>query len=206
MPKPWKSAALKPGTDAGARTRSARTGRAHHRRWSMNPSPSSQRSPSPNRNPSPMAAQPDDRSRRRTKSRRRRFASWSSRTIPANLHVVHDGPADAGLRRPTPPRQARPESRWRTAGAYDLILLDVKLPDIDGWAVARPPAPVRAGIKSSPSSPSPPAPRPRISQRCFDSGMDDVVTKPFKISTLKTMIVKYARNEGAEEAVAEESS
>jgi len=31
-------------------------------------------------------------------------------------------------------------------------------------------------------------------QRCFDAGMDDFVMKPFKISTLKDVILKYARN------------
>ena len=37
-----------------------------------------------------------------------------------------------------------------------------------------------------------------IVQRCFDSGMDEVVTKPFKVSTLRSVIVKYARNEPPE--------
>jgi CheY-like chemotaxis protein len=46
-------------------------------------------------------------------------------------------------------------------------------------------------------------------QRCFDSGMDDFVMKPFKISTLKEVIVKYARNERsypAEQGVPEDGT
>jgi CheY-like chemotaxis protein len=35
-------------------------------------------------------------------------------------------------------------------------------------------------------------------QRCYDSGMDEVITKPFKVSTLRSVIVKYARNEPPE--------
>ena len=85
------------------------------------------------------------------------------------------------------------------AGGYDLILLDVQLPDIDGWAVTRH---LREHLKDK---------RPTIvaitagvtpedRQRCFDAGMDDFVMKPFKISTLKDVIQKYARNVKSEPA------
>jgi PAS domain S-box-containing protein len=79
------------------------------------------------------------------------------------------------------------------AKGYDLILLDVQLPDIDGWTVARhlrqyvrdkrlTIVAITAGVT------------PEERQRCFDAGMDDFVMKPFKISTLKDVILKYARN------------
>jgi PAS domain S-box-containing protein len=78
-------------------------------------------------------------------------------------------------------------------GGYDLILLDVQMPDIDGWTVARhlrqyvrhkrlTIVAITAGVT------------PEDRQRCFDAGMDDFVMKPFKISTLKDIILKYARN------------
>lgn len=78
-------------------------------------------------------------------------------------------------------------------GGYDLILLDVQMPDIDGWTVARhlrqhvrdkrlTIVAITAGVT------------PEDRQRCFDSGMDDFVMKPFKISTLKDVILKYARH------------
>jgi CheY-like chemotaxis protein len=77
-------------------------------------------------------------------------------------------------------------------GRYDLILLDVQMPDIDGWSVARhlrqyvrdkqlTIVAITAGVT------------PEERQRCFDSGMDDFVMKPFKISTLKDVILKYTR-------------
>jgi CheY-like chemotaxis protein len=83
-------------------------------------------------------------------------------------------------------------------GGYDLILLDVQMPDIDGWAVARhlrqhvrdkrlAIVAITAGVT------------PEDRQRCFDAGMDDFVMKPFKISTLKDVILKYARNVKSDE-------
>jgi len=75
---------------------------------------------------------------------------------------------------------------------YDLILLDVQMPDIDGLTVARrvraemnTPPPVIVAITAGVS--------PDDRQKCFDAGMDDFVMKPFKISTLKDVILKYAR-------------
>jgi PAS domain S-box-containing protein len=84
-------------------------------------------------------------------------------------------------------------------GGYDLILLDVQMPDIDGWTVARhlrqhvrdkqlTIVAITAGVS------------PEDRQRCFDAGMDDFVMKPFKISTLKDVILKYARNVKSDEA------
>jgi CheY-like chemotaxis protein len=86
------------------------------------------------------------------------------------------------------------------ANGYDLILLDVQLPDIDGWTVARhlrqyvrdkrlTIVAITAGVS------------PEDRQRCFDAGMDDFVMKPFKISTLKDVILKYARPVQDEAAV-----
>jgi CheY-like chemotaxis protein len=84
-------------------------------------------------------------------------------------------------------------------GGYDLILLDVQMPDIDGWTVARhlrqyvrqkrlTIVAITAGVS------------PEDRQRCFDAGMDDFVMKPFKISTLKDVILKYTRNAQLDEA------
>jgi len=78
------------------------------------------------------------------------------------------------------------------SGDYDLILLDLQMPDLDGFAVARHVrqhvtakrpfiVAVTAGVT------------PEDRQRCFDAGMDDFVMKPFKISTLKEVVLKYAR-------------
>jgi len=75
---------------------------------------------------------------------------------------------------------------------YNLVLLDVHMPDVDGLTVARrvraelnTPPPVIVAITASVT--------PEDRQNCFDAGMDDFVMKPFKISTLKDVILKYAR-------------
>jgi PAS domain S-box-containing protein len=79
------------------------------------------------------------------------------------------------------------------ANGYDLILLDVQLPDIDGWSVARylrqHVRDKRLTIVAITANVT-----PEDRQACFDSGMDDFVMKPFKISTLKDVILKYARH------------
>jgi CheY-like chemotaxis protein len=79
-----------------------------------------------------------------------------------------------------------------STGKYDLILLDVQMPDVDGLAVARyvrefvnDPRPTIVAITAGVT--------PEDRQACFDAGMDDFVMKPFKIATLKEVILKYAR-------------
>jgi PAS domain S-box-containing protein len=74
---------------------------------------------------------------------------------------------------------------------YDIVLLDLQMPDIDGFEVARHIRehlnyqPVIVAITAGAS--------PEDRQRCLDAGMDDYVLKPFKISLLKDVVLKYAR-------------
>jgi PAS domain S-box-containing protein len=74
---------------------------------------------------------------------------------------------------------------------YDIILLDLQMPDIDGFEVARHIRehlnyqPVIVAITAGASADD--------RQRCLDAGMDDYVLKPFKISILKEVVLKYAR-------------
>jgi PAS domain S-box-containing protein len=74
---------------------------------------------------------------------------------------------------------------------YDIVLLDLQMPDIDGFEVARhirehlSYQPIIVAITAGAS--------PEDRQRCLDAGMDDYVMKPFKISQLKDVVVKYAR-------------
>jgi PAS domain S-box-containing protein len=74
---------------------------------------------------------------------------------------------------------------------YDLVLLDLQMPDIDGFEVARHIReqlnyqPVIVAITAGAS--------PEDRQRCLDAGMDDYVLKPFKISQLKDVVLKFAR-------------
>jgi PAS domain S-box-containing protein len=74
---------------------------------------------------------------------------------------------------------------------YDIVLLDLQMPDIDGFEVARH---IRQHLNYQPVIVALTAgASPEDRQRCLDAGMDDYVLKPFKISLLKDVVLKYAR-------------
>jgi CheY-like chemotaxis protein len=122
--------------------------------------------------------------------------------LPAKILVVDDNPTNRQVvitvlqalgYQPDIAVNGQQGIEMAEVGGYDLILLDVQMPDIDGWTVARhlrqyvrdkrlAIVAITAGVT------------PDDRQRCFDAGMDDFVMKPFKISTLKDVILKYARN------------
>ena len=79
-----------------------------------------------------------------------------------------------------------------TSHKYDLVLLDLQMPDIDGFEVARYVRqhlnyqPVIVAITAGATS--------EDRQRAQEVGIDDYVLKPFKISLLKEVVLKYARH------------
>jgi PAS domain S-box-containing protein len=86
---------------------------------------------------------------------------------------------------------------------YDIILLDLQMPDIDGFAVARH---VRENLSYQPIIVAITAgASPQDRQRCLDAGMDDYVLKPFKISLLKDVVLKYARRSAKKKPVSSPS-
>jgi len=183
MLKPWKSSALQRellrvlGPDA-----------------TLPAVPVSEETPEPTPDP---ASVPDPVVRPR-----RVLEPTSAERLPVKILVVEDNPANLQVvitvlqalgYQPDVAETGQAGIEMAEANGYDLILLDVQLPDIDGWAVARhlrqyvrdnqlTIVAITAGVS------------PDDRQRCFDSGMDDFVMKPFKISTLKDVILKYARN------------
>jgi CheY-like chemotaxis protein len=126
----------------------------------------------------------------------------SADELPVKILVVEDNPTNLQVvltvlqalgYQPDIAENGQTGIEMAEVGGYDLILLDVQLPDIDGWTVTRhlrqhvrdkqlTIVAITAGVT------------PEDRQRCFDAGMDDFVMKPFKISTLKDVIQKYARN------------
>jgi len=126
----------------------------------------------------------------------------SADELPVKILVVEDNPTNLQVvltvlqalgYQPDIAENGQTGIEMAEVGGYDLILLDVQLPDIDGWTVTRHLrqhvrdkqliiVAITAGVT------------PEDRQRCFDAGMDDFVMKPFKISTLKDVIQKYARN------------
>jgi len=126
----------------------------------------------------------------------------SAEKLPVKILVVEDNPTNRQVvvtvlqalgYQPDIAENGQTGIEMAEVGGYDLILLDVQMPDIDGWTVSRhlrqyvrdkrlAIVAITAGVT------------PEDRQRCFDAGMDDFVMKPFKISTLKDVILKYARN------------
>jgi PAS domain S-box-containing protein len=128
--------------------------------------------------------------------------SDSARDLPVKILVVEDNATNRQVvltvlhalgYQPDVAENGQTGIEMAEVGGYDLILLDVQMPDIDGWTVARhlrqhvrdkqlTIVAITAGVT------------PEDRQRCFEAGMDDFVMKPFKISTLKDVILKYARH------------
>jgi PAS domain S-box-containing protein len=78
---------------------------------------------------------------------------------------------------------------------YDLVLLDLQMPDIDGFEVARH---IRSHLSYQPVIVAITAgASPEDRQRAHEAGIDDYVLKPFKISVLKDVVLKYARSSAA---------
>jgi len=131
----------------------------------------------------------------------------SAEKLPVRILVVEDNPANRQVvvtvlhalgYQPDIAENGQTGIEMAEVGGYDLILLDVQLPDIDGWAVARH---LRQYVRDKQLSivAITAGVTPEDRQRCFDAGMDDFVMKPFKISTLKDAILKYARNVKSDE-------
>jgi len=142
----------------------------------------------------------------------------SAQKLPVRILVVEDNESNMQVvltvlhalgYQPDTAEDGKTGIRMAETGGYDLILLDVQLPDIDGLAVTRH---LRQYVTGKPLTivAITAGVTPEDRQRCFDAGMDDFVMKPFKISTLKDVILKYARNvktepevEGASQTPAE---
>jgi PAS domain S-box-containing protein len=130
----------------------------------------------------------------------------SAASLPARILIVDDNPTNRQVvltvlhtlgYQPDIAENGQKGIEMAEVGSYDLILLDVQMPDIDGWTVARH---LRQHVRSKRLAivAITAGVTPEDRQRCFDAGMDDFVMKPFKISTLKDVILKYARNVKAE--------
>ena len=143
----------------------------------------------------PLAAAPSERVLERVEE------SISSEETPFRILVVEDNPTNRQViitvlralgYQPDIAENGKIGLDRLAEKRYDLILLDVQMPDVDGLTVAR-------RIRAEMNHPPPTivaitaGVTPEDRQNCFDAGMDDFVMKPFKISTLKDVILKYTR-------------
>ena len=120
--------------------------------------------------------------------------------LPVEILVVEDNPTNQQVilmvlralgYNPDIAENGRTAIEKASSHRYDIILLDLQMPDIDGFAVARH---VREHLNYQPIIVAITAgASPQDRQRCIEAGMDDYVLKPFKISLLKEVVLKYAR-------------
>ena len=81
--------------------------------------------------------------------------------------------------------------RWRS-GDYALLLTDLHMPEMDGYELA-------ARIRAEERSESPRRPIIALTatvtngeaERCLETGMDDCLSKPMRVSELKAMLGKW---------------
>lgn len=86
---------------------------------------------------------------------------------------------------------------------FDLILMDIQMPEMDGFEATN-------RIRKEPGGDAVPIIAMTANafetdvKKCFDSGMNDVVTKPFRKNMLLEKIIYWAANSGKEGSIAQE--
>ena len=77
---------------------------------------------------------------------------------------------------------------------FDLILMDVHMPDIDGFEAARLIRELYRARRAARLRPSPPLTANAFAedrQRCLDAGLDDYLAKPFERHEIEALLDKW---------------
>jgi len=128
-------------------------------------------------------------------------ATITSFTIKPNVLVAEDNPVNRqlmaaqmellGYTADYAENGVEALKQWR-AGNYNLLLTDIRMPEMDGYELMRQ---IRAiESKTAPSviiAVTANAMESDI-KRCFDTGANDVISKPFTLDELKQMLKKWA--------------
>ncbi len=82
--------------------------------------------------------------------------------------------------------------------AFDLILMDVQMPNMDGWEASRK---IRGAgrNRATPILAMTASAYPEDLQKCMDAGMNDILTKPVRKALLQEAVLRWA---GAQQATA----
>jgi signal transduction histidine kinase/ActR/RegA family two-component response regulator len=80
--------------------------------------------------------------------------------------------------------------RWKN-GTYDLLLTDLRMPEMDGYELAGAIRQAEDGKRRIPIVALTANASRSEAKRCHDLGMDDYLTKPAPIASLKAMLIKW---------------
>ena len=78
-----------------------------------------------------------------------------------------------------------------TASRYDAVLMDVQMPELDGWEATRQLRRLEDGSQRTPVIGLTAAATSEDIEQCFEAGMDDVVTKPVREEDLLAAILRW---------------
>lgn len=81
-----------------------------------------------------------------------------------------------------------------TNNAYDMILMDIQMPDMDGYEVTRKIRSREEGKKRTPIIAVTANTSAGEQENCLKAGMDDFVQKPIRIKELENILKKYIKS------------
>src|SRR5438270_2451111 len=109
---------------------------------------------------------------------------------PVNLAMLRRQLKVLGLEADTATSGAEALEKWRR-GHHGLVITDLQMPEIDGYALAR-------AIRAEPHGPGRPTivaftanTQPEALEHCTAAGMDDYLTKPAELATLRQKLARW---------------
>lgn len=78
---------------------------------------------------------------------------------------------------------------------YDLIFMDVQMPEMDGYDATRKIRDVEGGQKRIPIVAITANALQGDKQKCLDSGMDDYISKPIKAENIEQVLIKFFKED-----------
>ncbi len=80
---------------------------------------------------------------------------------------------------------------WKI-GNYQLLLTDIRMPEMDGYELIGQIRSLESGVEASPIIAVTANAMEGDVKRCLDTGANDVISKPFSLEALKQMLEKWS--------------